>query len=164
MSALIDLTGQRFIRLVVIIRATPDKSRKIRWWCICDCGNVTIVQSNNLKSGNTKSCGCLMRERAVETNTTHGMVDSLEYHSWAGMIQRCTNPNNTAYKNYGSRGISVCKKWMKFENFFADMGERPQTLTLERINNDLGYFPENCCWDTRIAQARNRRKRSKKLV
>jgi hypothetical protein len=120
--------------------------------CECKCGNIRTMTISNLRSGHTKSCGCLKREKSI----MHGMTKTPEYDTWASMIQRCYNPNNPAYKNYGERGIAVCTEWLNsFIAFFKDMGERPEGLSIDRIKNDLGYFKENCRWATRIEQNRN---------
>jgi hypothetical protein len=153
MGRIIDLTGQRFGRLVALKR-TEDG----RWLCNCDCGGINTVRTGDLRNGQTSSCGCLARELSSKRATKHGMRYTPEYQAWVDMIQRCTNPKHEYYKNYGGRGITVCKRWLKFENFYADMGSKP-TLdhSLERKKNNLGYSPENCIWDTRPAQANNMR-------
>ena len=158
MPPLIDLTGQRFGRLVVISRAEDDNQKKPQWNCICDCENKTVVRGNSLTIGHIKSCGCLQRESASQANRTHGMTKSSEYQSWLAMKARCSNPKLKVFKNYGGRGISVCKRWWNsFENFYSDMGECPDGLTLERTDNDKGYSPDNCEWADRKTQNRNSR-------
>lgn len=153
MSKLIDLTDQTFGRLTALEIKGRDCSGAAMWKCQCTCGNTKTISGSNLRAGRTKSCGCLQKERA----TTHGMTKTSEYPTWADMKRRCINPNHAAYKYYGGRGITVCKEWLhSFETFFKDMGERPSGLTLERIDNDKGYYLENCIWATPTEQGRNR--------
>lgn len=154
----IDLTGDRFGRLTVKYRVERNKKGDSKWLCECDCGQIVKVLANHLKAGHTKSCGCLRSEVSKQRMTTHGMRETQTYRSWAGMKTRCLNPNEPRYKDYGGRGIKVCKSWLNsFEKFLADMGERPSGLTLDRENNELGYFKENCKWSSRKEQSRNRR-------
>ena len=133
-----------------------DRGGNYRWLCECNCGTEKIILGSNLKRGHTKSCGCLLREG---NNTTHGHSKkgkiSKTYDSWHSMIQRCTNPNNIAYHDYCGRGITVCKRWLKFENFLEDMGEVPIGYSIDRIDNDGNYCKSNCRWSTRSEQQRN---------
>lgn len=152
-----ELTGQKFGRLTVLEKAGINKNRVILWKCVCACGKIKIVRSVSLRNGHTKSCGCLQKDIIRKIRTTHGMQKTLIYKIWAAMLQRCNNPKDKAYKDYGGRGIKVCERWLKFENFFADMGERPENLTIERIDNDKGYYKKNCGWRSRTEQARNQR-------
>lgn len=158
----IDLTGQKFNRLQVIKFSHTGSAKNAHWRCVCDCGKTTTVNSNKLRRGQTRSCGCLRRESVAENlggKVTHGMHKSPEYYAWGGMIQRCTNPKAKYYNDYGGRGIDVCERWRKFENFFADVGFRPAPgLTLDRIENNKNYEPGNVRWATRSTQQRNRRK------
>lgn len=154
-----NLVGQRFERLVVVGDAGICSKHNVRWECVCDCGGRAVAYAYDLRAGKVKSCGCLAREGA---NTKHGLARggkrrSRVYSIWATMVQRCTNPNDRAYANYGARGIKVCRRWMSFENFFADMGEPAPEQSLERANNDKGYSPNNCYWASRAEQARNKR-------
>jgi len=162
MSERIDLTKQRYGRLVALEPATPNKHGQSRWLCRCDCGNEKIIDANPIRRGLVKSCGCYRRERGSEQGKSmrkHGMWNTPEYRVWVSMKDRCTNPNNRSWPDYGGRGIRVCRQWIRnFESFIADMGRRPSPEhTLERIKNDEGYRPENCCWATRTEQQRNTR-------
>lgn len=155
-----NLSGQRFHRLTAnqIAKDKPSDG-KVYWECICDCGEVVIVRAESLKSGNTKSCGCLHKDTVGKLKTTHGLSDTTEYFIWQGMWARCTNPNHKSYNNYGGRGITVCERWRLFENFLEDMGLRPgPEYSLDRKENDKGYCKENCRWATGTEQANNRRK------
>lgn len=155
----LQLKGKRFGLLMVLPEAGRDGQGNVTWLCICDCGKETTVRGNHLISNITKSCGCLIGKKE-----THGLSKSPEYHCWESIIQRCTNPNNSAFHNYGSRGITVCDRWLDFENFYADMGDRPEGLTIERVANDGDYEPSNCIWATRSTQQRNHRVSSKNKV
>jgi hypothetical protein len=153
MSALIDLRGKRFGRWIV-----TDYAQNQRWSCICDCGVRADVDGFYLRSGTSKSCGCLQRELAKAQFTKHGMTGSREYRSWESMKSRCFNPKRHHYENYGGRGISVCKRWANsFEEFFADMGPRPAGCSLDRIDPSKGYTPANCRWADAKLQRQNQR-------
>ena len=151
-----DIAGQKFERWTVL-KFDKIVGSHSYWICKCDCGNIKSVRKNCLIRGETKSCGCLNREITKKRLTTHGMYYTKTYNSWLRMIQRCNNPNISNYKNYGGRGITVCKRWLKFENFYADMGNKPERFSLDRIDNNKGYYKENCRWVTQKEQCRNRR-------
>ncbi len=132
--------------------------------CTCECGKRVIVRNRGLRSGEARSCGCLRQELCKASKTKHGNSGTAQrrasgtYISWCGMIRRCTNPKEKGYHNYGGRGITVCERWRtSFENFLADMGERPSHLMIDRINNDGNYEPGNCKWSDRKTQRRNSR-------
>ncbi len=141
----LDLLDQQFGRLKVLARA-PNKGRHTMWACKCSCGGSIVTATTRLRLGQTKSCGCFATESKRAKATTHGMSHTPTHRSWIAMRRRCNEPNSTQYKWYGARGITVCKRWEKFENFLADMGERPTGTTLDRINNDKNYSPANCRW------------------
>jgi len=158
MSVRINIEGQSFSRLTVLSRA-DNRGGQSMWNCLCECGNTKVVESYGLRKGKTRSCGCLSREVAVKSNTTHGMCGTSIYGTWASMLERCSNTSAKAYKNYGGRGISVCPEWYEFELFYADMGDRPTPKhQIDRIDNNAGYSKENCHWATSIENLRNQRK------
>lgn len=153
--------GERFGRLVVVAKLEMTNHGRM-WECRCDCGSVTKALSARLNNGQTASCGCLRHEVLVARNTKHGHGSarkgvSRTYTSWQAMHARCYNPSSPSYSNYGGRGIKVCRRWFKFEHFLADMGERPEGMSLDRKKVSLDYSPGNCKWSTRDEQSSNRR-------
>jgi hypothetical protein len=157
MKKIIDLTGQRFERLIVMQRDGVSKSGQAMWLCKCDCGNTKRIAGYHLKAGHTRSCGCLWQETIISKITIHNMHKTSTYNTWKALRQRCYNKKNPSFRLYGGRGITICKRWEKFENFYADMGEKPKGMTLDRRNNSKGYSKSNCWWATYRTQANNKR-------
>lgn len=156
-SNFVDLTGQKFGRLTVL-ELSHKQNGHIFWLCRCDCGELKTAMGGNLKRGHVKSCGCFLRQVSSARLKTHGMSRTSEYSIWDGMKARCQNVQNTAYPNYGGRGITVCERWQTFENFYADMGSRPsEKHSVDRRDNDRGYEPDNCYWATPTEQLNNTR-------
>lgn len=147
--------GDRFSMLTVLRRAEKHP-KKVRFECVCDCGTVKVVAKDHLIGGSTKSCGC--HRRSILDHRTHGarvgQHSTPAYRSWKAMKARCSNPNDLFYRRYGGRGIKVCERWHSFENFLADMGERPSGTSIDRIDNDGNYEPSNCKWSTVAEQNR----------
>lgn len=158
-----DLTNKKFGRLLVIgFHSYKNKRPAPYWLCKCDCGQIRVVEGRSLTRGRSSSCGCLNNENTVKRNTTHGYTHNPTriYKIWIGMVQRCTNKKEPHYKDYGGRGIKVCDKWLNsFENFLADVGERPSLKhSLDRFpDNDGNYEPNNIRWATKKEQQENRR-------
>ena len=162
MGKFIDLTGQKFGRLTVLSRTDNNKHRQVMWLCQCKCGNFIVVRGYRLKDGHTKSCGCLHKEQAiinVSKHHSHKLSNTRLYQTWQNIKKRCLNYKDKNYKNYGGRGIEICNEWLKPESFLKwalNNGYR-DNLTIDRIDNNKGYTPNNCRWVDNKTQCRNRR-------
>ena len=157
-----DMTGQRFGRLTALACVGKNRFNRLLWLCRCDCGQNTTVVGNHLRNGNTRSCGCLHHDNAIERLTTHGKTDTRLYRLWRGMITRCTNPHADNYPRYGGKGVIVCDEWRTdFQAFYDHVSALPHFdepgYSLDRINNDLGYEAGNVRWATAKQQSRNQR-------
>lgn len=147
----VDITSKVFGNLTAI-----QKIDRTFWKFMCSCGNVSIKRKGNVVGGGTTSCGCKLRT-LPRTKSGASYFGTKTYRCWANMLSRCRNKNYFRYKDYGGRGITVCERWVKFENFLDDMGDAPKKLSLDRIDNSKGYSKENCRWATTKTQARNNR-------
>lgn len=146
-----EVIGQVYNELTIISFNKNYKEQNY-YNCLCSCGKTTIVRIAHLKIGRIKSCGC------KRVKIIHGMTNTKTYTSWEAMKQRCNNPNHHKYKDYGGRGITICKEWLDFNNFFKDMGVRPDNTTIDRIEVNGNYNKENCRWATPSQQRTNQRK------
>jgi len=153
-----DLTDIKFGRLTVIRRAVKEEHVQRKWLCRCECGREKEIRGSHLTSGHTASCGCIYRDgNARRHGHTVGKKKTKTYNTWEHMIRRCNDPGDKDYPNYGGRGITVCSRWMKFDNFLADMGISPPDLYIDRTDNNAGYSPDNCRWVTKTVNNNNRR-------
>lgn len=166
MGTRIDETGNRYGRLLVLEYACTVRKKAV-WKCKCDCGNEVLVIGQDMRTGHTNSCGCLQKDFVVKKNRKYGIdYPTRLYHSWHSMIARCENPRTNYYCNYGGRGISVCEEWHDFETFaeWALNNGYSDNLTIDRIDNDGGYSPQNCRWATKIEQENNKRTNRKVTI
>lgn len=160
MPKLLNITGHKFGKLQVIRLAQKEGVQR-KWECMCECGKEVLVSTGHLRSGHTKSCGCISAELLHTRNFKHGQGSrkrkTREYSSWKEMKKRCYQVNSKNYKWYGSKGVTVCATWIDdFPQFFADMGLCPDGYELDRIDNSKGYSPDNCRWASEATQSRNR--------
>jgi hypothetical protein len=162
-----DLTNEQFGRLTADSFAGNSKSGHAMWHCTCECGNKKVVRSSALRKLEVRSCGCLHKESARKTSLKYirkhghnGNIRTKTYNTWRGMKERCDNPKAIRYKDYGGRGISYCERWEDFMNFLEDMGERPEGLAIDRIDNDGGYSKENCKWSTYSENCKNKERKN----
>ena len=161
-----DMTGQKINRLTILSREPNNKHGKAMWLCRCDCGKLFVACGCNIRNNHTQSCGCLQKERTAEASVVHGKIHTKLHNAWKAMRQRCMNPNQHSFKNYGGRGIKVCKEWDNFEVFYDYVSQLPhfgeKGYSLDRINNDGNYEPGNVRWATASEQQRNKRRKVKK--
>lgn len=151
---MIDMTGLKVFNLLVLRKAGKRIDGTAKWECLCSCGHKFTTDGTSIRAGRTKSCGCLSRFGGGN-RMRNGEHKTELYKIWQGMRDRCGNPNNKKYRLYGGKGISVCERWNDFRMFAIDMGDRPFGFSIDRINGDKGYSPENCRWATAIVQANN---------
>lgn len=154
-----DLTGRSFGRLRVVSFFGKDKYGNTLWECLCQCGNTVVAGGSHLRHGNTRSCGCFRKDANTEKWTTHGKANTKLYRVYHSMKDRCERPGCKSYKDYGARGITVCGEWQSFDPFYtwAMSNGYKEGLTIDRINNDKGYSPDNCRWIPKAQQSANRR-------
>lgn len=151
-----NLIGNEYNRLTVLSYSRKENNKHL-WMCECICGNIKELNSGDIKSNKVRSCGCLKEEELKKRFTTHGFTKNKSYQTWKHIKQRCLNENCKSYHKYGGCGINICDRWLIFENFLFDMGEPKEGQSIDRIDNDKGYFKENCRWATSKEQCRNKK-------
>jgi hypothetical protein len=151
----VDITGQRFGRLIALEYSHTDNGKKAVWLCKCNCGNICSVRAKDLRSGNTKSCGCYAVDVAKEVNTKHGASKTRLYNIHSMMKNRCSNPRDSHWEWYGAKGVTVCKEWQRFEPFrdWALANGYAENLVIDRKDSSKGYSPDNCQWITQSENA-----------
>lgn len=155
-----DMTNKKFSRLTALEFSHTGVGGAF-WLFKCDCGNQKIINGSSVRLGKTTSCGCFAKEEKIKRMQKHGLANTRTYNIWIAIKQRCLNPKNTSYENYGKRGITIPNEWLVFENFYKDMGEAPENKSIERVNNEKGYSKENCIWAGRSEQNINKRYENK---
>lgn len=150
-----DMKGKQFGRLTCL-KYSHTESDGAYWLFECECGKEKVINASVVRQGKVISCGCYAKQQLKQRATSHGMSKTRTYNIWVGIKQRCLNPKDTGYHNYGAKGISITDEWLDFENFFKDMGEVPNNYTIERLNNEKGYSKENCTWADRSTQNINK--------
>lgn len=155
MRQVIDLLGTSWGNLSVIEMKGSNGNKSIEWLCLCSCGRKIVVDGRRLRNGNTRSCGCLVGKG--NHHKTHGKTGTRVYNTWRGMLDRCNSPSHILFPKYGKKGITVCERWLSFENFLADMGEPGEGLSIERKDGNKGYSPDNCIWADLKTQNCNRK-------
>jgi len=152
-----NISNQKFGRLTILPK-WERKGNHVYWLCLCSCGTKKYISASNLYNGHAQSCGCFNRELIRTRSVTHGKSKTPTYNIWKGMRKRCLNPTDKSFHNYGGRGISVCNRWSKYENFYSDIGERPSNKhSIDRIDNNGNYEPNNCQWALKETQMNNMR-------